>query len=86
MTRRKLIKLSCNNPTPTNGGGSVNQDTTIKVTGPVIKAGSILLLLKYSFAVLDIGINSDEKSPILATYCHRKIKRHQVNWEFCPSG
>ena len=44
MTRRKLIKLSCNNPTPTNSGGSVNQDTTIKVTGPVIKAGSILLL------------------------------------------
>lgn len=62
------------------GGGSVHQDTTTKVTGPVIKVGSIL------FAFWDTGINSNEKTPIFSTMCNRKIKRREVNWEFCPGG
>ena len=38
----------------------VGKGGVAKLTGPVIKAGTIM------FAVLDTGINSDEKSPILA--------------------
>ena len=45
-------------------------------TGPVIKAGTIM------FAVLDTGINSDEKSPILATIVTDKLKGSKLIGDF----
>ena len=60
----------------TQGQGSGTSAGKNKATGPVIKAGSIL------FAVLDTGINSDEKSPILASIIAGPLKGSKVLGSF----
>lgn len=54
----------------------VGKGGVAKLTGPVIKAGTIM------FAVLDTGINSDEKSPILATIVTGPLKGSKLIGNF----
>ena len=48
--------------------GDAGHGTNVKASGPVIKAGTVM------FAVLDTSINSDEKSPIMATIVMGPLK------------
>lgn len=64
--------------TPSGGvvSGRGEKEGSAKPTGPVIKAGTIM------FAVLDTGINSDEKSPILATIVTGELKGSKLIGNF----
>lgn len=76
----QAYQVALQQPATTPVGGNVSGQqgagAAAKPTGPVIKAGTIM------FAVLDTGINSDEKSPILATIVTGKLKGSKLIGDF----
>lgn len=75
QTMQTAIEQPVQNGGTGAGDGGAGSGKNI-ATGPVIKAGSII------FAVLDTGLNSDEKSPILATIVTGDLKGAKLIGDF----
>ena len=62
---------------PANTAGANNEKgSQQQASGPIIKAGTVM------FAVLDTAVNSDEKSPILATIVTGELKGTKIIGNF----
>ncbi|MBX9586413.1 MAG: hypothetical protein K2X50_04060 [Gammaproteobacteria bacterium] len=61
-------------------GGGAGSEGTKKVKGTIVKAGTIM------YASLDTSVNSDEKSPILATVVSGPLRGARLIGEFALQG